>query len=158
MKLLNIGFSLLLLALSGCSLFTVTPSSVTNGQRAAYNGVSLLQNRAEAIINRYAEDCKKAVQYHLHYVCEKEILDLQNSGWNKEYIDSQEIKLRKKRDEKIVKAHQDIDEIADDMRKQVKQNHEVVRQLIGAVYNYLSTTPIEVDGIDYLVEKLREVR
>lgn len=154
MKALLIGLCSLLLA--SCSLFERTPDSVVRGQRAIYQSVAVLEQNTNIIIDRYVEDTKKAVTYHLHFVCEKQILDLQGSDYDEEYINQRSEYFRSQRDRKIKEALEDIDEIALGMREQTATNHQLMRKLIGAVYNYLSTTPIEVDDIDFWIDRLKQ--
>lgn len=153
----NLLICSLLSLLAGCSLFHTTPPSVVNGQRAIYQGIALMQDNTNKIIDRYVTDTKASVTYHLHFVCQKEIMSLDDDeyeGYTDTWTETRKQRLRKQRDDKIKSSFADIDKIAEEMRIQVSQNNEIVRKLVGSVYNYLSTTPIEVDNIGFLIEKL----
>ena len=145
--------------LSGCSLFSHIPDNVIRGQRTIYENVNVSEENANQIIDRYVKDTKAAVTYHLHYVCEKEILDVDQGdsyeGYSDEWKEGRKDRLRKQRDDKIKSSFDDIDKIAEEMRAQITLNSQIARKLVGAVYNYLSTTPIEVDDIDFWIEKLK---
>ena len=143
--------------LASCSLFHTTPPSVVNGQRAIYQGVSLMHDNTNKIIDRYTADTKASVTYHLHFVCEKEILaldDENHEGYTDTWIETRRGRLRKQRDDKIKSSLADIDKIAEGMRTQTSENNEIIKRLVGSVYNYLSTTPSGIDNIDFLIEKL----
>jgi len=155
MKSLLICLSLLLLG--GCGLFHETPPSVVKGQRAVYESVLLLEENSNEIIDRYVEDTKAAVTYHLYFVCENRIKDIERQVYSDEYIKRRSDELRSERDHKIRDAHKDIDKIASEMRLQISTNHNVVRKLIAAIYNYMSATPIELDQLDFWVDKLHKV-
>jgi len=116
-----------------------------------------MQDNTNKIIDRYVTDTKASVTYHLHFVCQKEIMSLDDDeyeGYTDTWTETRKQRLRKQRDDKIKSSFADIDKIAEEMRIQVSQNNEIVRKLVGSVYNYLSTTPIEVDNIGFLIEKL----
>lgn len=155
MRTLLIGFTLSLL--SSCSLFSEAPENVIRGQRMLYTGITLLEENALKIIDEYEDKCKKLTTYHLHFVCEDQIKDFEkNEGWSQEYINSRSEHARKERDRKIKSAFDDIEKIANEMRETTTVNHELLRKMIGAVYNYLSTSPIEVDDVDFWVEKFQQ--
>jgi len=153
----------LLSLLSSCSLLEKTPSSVINGQKSIYQGIIVLEENANKIIDRYVEDTKASVTYHLHFVCEKTIQDLveeyNDSEYdNNTYVEQRSDYHRKKRDQKISKAHADIDKIAKQMRRDVSNNHIIIKKLTAAIYNHMSTTPIEVDNLDFWVDRLSKLR
>ena len=157
----NLLICSLLSLLAGCSLFYTTPPSVVNGQRAVYQGITLMKENSDTIIDRYATDTKSAVTYHLHFVCETRIKDIDTGfydDWDDasrdNYTEQESERFRSQRDRKIKSAHSDIDKIAEEMKRGVAINHNAMRKLVSAIYNYLSTTPIEVDNIGFLIEKL----
>jgi len=153
----NLLICLSFLLLGGCGLFHETPPSVVRGQRAVYESVLLLEENSNEIIDRYVADTKAAVTYHLHFVCEIKIKDLEGQTYSDEYIKRRSDEYRDDRDDKIQKAHKDIDKIATEMRSQVSKNHSVVGKLVAAIYNYMSATPIELDQLDFWVGKLHQV-
>ena len=156
----NLLICSLLSLLASCSLFHTTPPSVVNGQRAVYQGIALMKENTDKIIDRYVADTKAAVTYHLHFVCEKEILALDDEdyeGYTDTWTETRRERLRKQRDDKIKSSFADIDKIAEGMRTRVSENNEIIRKLVGSVYNYLSTTPIGIDNIGFLIEKLDAV-
>jgi len=119
-----------------------------------------MKENTDKIIDRYVADTKAAVTYHLHFVCEKEILALDDEdyeGYTDTWTETRRERLRKQRDDKIKSSFADIDKIAEGMRTRVSENNEIIRKLVGSVYNYLSTTPIGIDNIGFLIEKLDAV-
>lgn len=152
----NLLICLPLLLLGSCSLFSHAPPSVVEGQRAVYQSVIMSEQNANKIIDRYVKDTKASVTYHLHYVCEREIrhLEEEDDGEYPSWLESRKSTLRNNRDEKIKKSMADIDKIAKDMRLQISENAQVARRLTASVYNYLSTTPVEVDNIGFWINQL----
>tara|TARA_S200002703_G_scaffold149410_1_gene146928 strand:- start:582 stop:1058 length:477 start_codon:yes stop_codon:yes gene_type:complete len=151
----NLLICSLLSLLGSCSLFSHVPQSVIEGQRAVYQSAITAEQNANKIIDRYVKDTKASVTYHLHYVCEKEILELEDEDDDyPQWTENRKETLRNERDRKIKRAHADIDKIAKEMRQQIMRNAHITRRLVGSVYNYLSTTPVEVDNIGYWVEQL----
>lgn len=150
MKLVNIGLSALLLALPGCGLFTSVPPSVVRGQQGVYQGLSLAEENNEAILNRYEQDCKAAVVYHLNFVYETKIKDAES---DQELTSS----LEQERDAAIADAFAGIEKVAQEMRKKSSQNLMLTKKLTESVYNYMSSTPIDVSSVDFWLERMRDV-
>jgi len=152
----NLLICLSLSLLGSCSLFSHAPSSVIEGQRAVYQSVIMSEQNANKIIDRYVKDTKASVTYHLHYVCEKKILSLEEDQDDEypQWTETQKQRYRNTRDEKIKKSLADIDAIAKNMRLQISENAQIARRLTASVYNYLSTTPVEVDNIGFWIEQL----
>ena len=150
---------LLFLLLTSCmgGLFSETPDSVLRGQRAIYQAVTLDEENDNKIINRYVEDCKSAVTYHITFVTEQKIQLLQNDddidAETKQLMISE---LEAERDEQLAAAYADIEKIAEEMRSTVTTNHDITRKLVEAVHSYLSTTPIQVDDVDFWIERLNK--
>ena len=65
--------------------------------------------------------------------------------------------LEGERDQKIADDFIGIEARVEEMRESTMENHRITKKLIEAVYNYLSTTPIQVDNIDFWIKKLEEV-
>lgn len=147
-----------LLLLTGCmGMFSETPQSVIRGQRAIYQAITLDEENDNKIINRYVEDCKAAITYHINYVFEPTIEDIRNDTIRSEQEKAEQIQqLEAQRQEQLDEAYANIDRIANEMRATVTTNHDVMRKLVEAVHSYLSTTPIQVDDIDFLIERLNK--
>lgn len=150
--------SLLVLLFSSCSLFEKTPESVVKGQRAVYQAVLVAEENDEIIIKRYIEDNKLAVVYHIEFVYEPKIdFVRRRTDLSPEQKSEQIAELERLRQNAIDAAFGDIERIAEDMRAQVIKHHTATRRLIESIYNYLSTSPIEVDNIEFWIEKLKQV-
>jgi len=150
--------SLLALLLNGCSLFEKTPESVVKGQRAVYQAVLVAEENDETIIKRYLEDTKKAVLYHIEFVFEPKINAIrENPDLSREDKSMQIAALERERQATIDELFGIFESNAEDMRTQVIKHHTATRSLIESIYNYLSTSPIEVDNIEFWIEKLKQV-
>lgn len=158
MKRLLICLSFLLLT-SCQGLFGGTPQSVINGQRAIYQSVLIAEENDNKIINRYIQDTKAAVTYHINYVFEPSIdavrKDLNLSSDEKS---EQILTIERNRQAKLDAAYVDIERIAEDMRSQAMQHHGITRKLAESIYNYLSVTPIGIDNLDFWIEKMQQVQ
>ena len=155
-KILLIG--LLALLLSGCSLFEKTPQRVVEGQRAVYQGILLAEENDEKIIKRYIEDTKAAITYHVNFVLEPKINVIrENPDLNRAQKSEQIAVIERQRQAQLDEAFGNIERIAEDMRSQAMKNHKITKRLVESIYNYLSTSPIEVDNIEFWIEKLKQV-
>jgi uncharacterized protein YnzC (UPF0291/DUF896 family) len=149
----------LLLLLTSCSLFEGTPKRVVEGQRAAYQGVLLAEENDKQIIKRYVEDVKATVTYHVNFTFEPKIDAIRiNPDLSREEKSEQIAEMERKRQAQLDEAFSNIDKNAADMLKQTLANHRATKRLIESIYNYLSTSPIEVDIIPFLIEKFNETR
>lgn len=158
MKTSNISMVLLLLALPACSLFEKTPDSVVSGQRAVYQGLLLAEQNTEAILKRYEEDNKAAATYHINFVFEPKIDAIRRQpDLTKEEKSAQIAELEAQRDQTLQEAFAAIEKLAADMRSTSMQNLAVTKKLTESVYNYLSTSPIEIDNIEFWIEKLKQL-
>lgn len=151
MKLANIGLTALLLGLPGCGLFTSVPPSVIRGQQGVHQGLTLAEDNTRAILDRYEQDCKAAITYHLNFVYEIKIMEAKLTDG--ELATS----LEKERDAAIANAFTDIEKVAQEMRKKSMQNLMLAKKLTESVYNYMSSTPIDVSSVDFWLERLNEV-
>ncbi len=142
------------LLLTSCSLFEKTPSVVLGGQRAVYQSVMMGEEASMNVIDVYVSDSKKAVTYHLNYIFQLDISSVDSSVWEKEYKQRRKLEIEKKRDEKLKKAYDNIDRRANSMRSVIKKRHKATLRLVGSVYNYLSTNPIEIDNMEFWIKKL----
>lgn len=157
-KISNIGIVLLLLALPACSLFQTTPDSVVAGQRAVYQGLILAEQNNDAILRRYEEDNKAAATYHINFVFEPKIDTIRRQpDLSKEEKSAQIAEIEAQRDHTLQEAFAAIEKIVSDMRTTSSQNLMVTKKLTESVYNYLSTSPIEIDNIDFWIEKLKQL-
>lgn len=156
MRTLLIG--LLALLLSGCSLFVKTPPRVVEGQRAVYQGILIAEENDRKIVNRYIQDTKAAVTYHINFVFEPKINAIrEDPALSREEKSQQIAELERKRQAQLDAAFADIDKNASDMLTQAVQNHNVTKKLVESIYNYLSTSPIEIDNIEFWIEKLKQL-
>jgi len=149
---------ILVLLLQSCSFFTKTPKGVIEGQRAVYQSVLSSHASVEKIIDTYVTDCKKLIMYHTNYVFQLKLKEIE--GWEEnDWRDKEEHKHRAevKKDDEIKRAFESLDLRADFMRSEAKKHHDISLKLIGAIYDYLSTSPIEVDNLDYWVNKLAKI-
>ncbi len=150
--------SLLALLLGGCSLFEKTPQPVIEGQRAVYQGILIAEENINKIIDRYIADNKAAVTYHVNYVYEPKIDFIRrNPDLSREQKSEQIAELERFRQARLDEVFADIERIAEDMRSQAMKHHKVTKRLVESIYNYLSTSPIEVDNIEFWIEKLKQV-
>ena len=155
-KTLLIG--LLALLLSGCSLFEKTPRHVIEGQRAIYQGILLAEENDEMIIKRYVEDTKASITYHVNFIFEPKIDAIrENPDLSREQKSEQIAVIEHQRQAQLDEAFGNIERIAGDMRSQVMKNHKITKRLVESIYNYLSTSPIEIDNIEFWIEKLKQV-
>jgi hypothetical protein len=139
-------------------LFEKTPSSVVEGQRAAYQGMILAEQNDEEILRRYEEDTKAAITYHVNFVYEPKINTIrEDPDLSREDKSLQIAALERERQAKLDAVYGDIEENVEEMRQKVMQNHSITKKLLEAVYNYLSTSPIEIDNIEFWIEKLRQI-
>jgi hypothetical protein len=150
--------SSLVLLLTSCSLFEKTPQRVVEGQRAVYQGILLAEENDDKIIDRYIADNKAAVTYHINYVFEPKINAIrENPDLSREEKSEQIAALERDRQAQLDQIFADIEKNAEDMRTQAMKNHRVTKKLVEAIYNYLSTTPIEIDNLEFWVEKLKQI-
>ena len=147
----------LALLLSSCSLFQTTPDSVIKGQRAVYQSVLVGEASAMKLIDRYVEDCKKLVAYHEYYIMLLDIQDTEGREWDRETKNRHNKSAQEYRDKKLKKSYDLIDKRADKMREDVKKHYGISLRLVGSVYNYLSTSPIEIDNMEFWIEKLDRI-
>lgn len=141
-----------------CSLFESTPQRVVEGQRAVYQGITLAEENDNKIINRYLQDTKAAVTYHINFVFEPQIDAIRrDSEMTREEKSEKIAALERTRQTQIDSAFADIENIAEDMRSQAMQNHTITKKLVESIYNYLSTSPITIDNLEFWIEKLKQV-
>lgn len=153
----------LALLLSSCSLFHTTPPAVIKGQRAVYQSVLVGEAAAMKLIDQYEEDSKRLVTYHANYVFQLKLKDIDNSAepgedesWRPS-LDTQRKNAEEKRDQEVKKAFVLIDKRVAKMREDTKKHYAISQKLVGAVYNYLSTSPIEIDNMEFWINKLDQI-
>ncbi len=153
MKLPLICISFLLF--TSCSLFERTPTVVLEGQRAVYQSVITGEEYTTQIIDTYVSHSKKASAYHINYVFQLKIEENNNQPiWDKEHKLSWNHVAETHRDAHLKRSYDLIDQHAQDMRDGMKTRNKITLRLIASVYNYLSTHPIEVDNIEFWIDKL----
>ena len=156
MRATLIGLTCLLL--TGCSLFEKTPQRVVEGQRGVYQGILNAEENDKVILKRYIEDCKALVTYHENWVFEPKIDAIRkNPDLSREEKSEQIAVLERERQAKLDSHFAKIEQIAEEMRVKAMKNHEITRKLVESIYNYLSTSPIEVDNLEFWIEKLKQV-
>ena len=146
------------LLLSSCSLFETTPEAVIKGQRAVYQSVLVVEATTNAILDQYMKDCKRLITYHTSYVFQlrlQEIESWEQNDWRDKAQYKQE--AEDKRDAEIAKAFKSLEERAAKLRAVAKRNHSLALRLAASVYNYLSTSPIEIDNMEFWIEKLDRI-
>ena len=153
-KLLLIGVAFLLLP--SCSLFEATPQKVVNGQLAVYQSVIIAEKNALQLLDVYVRDCKKLAAYHENYIMQLDIDDTMRTVEDAEKRAIYHRTSETNRDRKLKRAYDLIDKKAEKMRQQIKKHHKVSLKLVDSVYNYLSTTPINIDNLEYWIEQLDE--
>jgi hypothetical protein len=130
---------------------------VVEGQRAVYQGILLAEENDAKIIKRYIEDTKATITYHVNFVLEPKINAIrENPDLSREEKSEQIAVIERQRQAQLDEAFGNIEKIAEDMRLQAMKNHAVTKKLVESIYNYLSTSPIEVDNIEFWIEKLQQ--
>jgi hypothetical protein len=154
----SIFITLILLLLSSCSLFEKTPQSVVDGQRAVYQGVIAAEENINVIIDRYIRDCKATVTYHENFIFEPKIDSIRlDPSLSKEEKSLQITELERERQKKLDSTFASIEKIGEDMRAKALQNLTITKKLVTSIYNYMSTSPIEIDNLEFWIEKLKQV-
>ena len=149
--------TLLLAALCSCSAFSDTPDTVLEGQRGIYRATSILQQNYEDLLSKYERDVKAMVVYHNNYVYERLIVEIENNDeFSEEFKQESIASLELERDLKIEQGLNQIDTIVRDFRVTPLRNFEITLLLTETVYNYLSTSPIKFDDINYWIKELDE--
>lgn len=149
---------LLISLLSGCSLFEKTPQSVIEGQRAVYQGILLAEENDEKIIKKYIEDTKATITYHVNFVLEPKINAIrENPDLSRTEKSEQIAMIERQRQAQLDEAYGNIERIAEEMRARAMKNHKITKRLVESIYNYLSTSPIKIDNIEFWIEKLKQV-
>lgn len=155
-KCLPIGT--LIWLLGACSLFDSTPQKVVDGQRGAYQGLLVIDDNIKQILDTYETDNKAAVVYHLNFVYEQKIDAIRK---NDALSDKERLgviaELESSRTTELTEALHKIEKKKRAMLEQVDQNVFASKKLVEAVYNYMSTTPITVDNVDFWILKMSEV-
>ena len=147
------------LLLTSCSLFQTTPDAVIKGQRAVYQSILVNEAIAHRVIDTYVLHCKKLVMYHANYVFQlklDEISKQEEREWGLSKTEQKRAAEVNKNAE-IDKAFKSLQVKANAMRMQIKKNHAISLRLVGAIYNYLSTSPIELDNMEFWVNKLDQI-
>jgi hypothetical protein len=146
-----------LLLLSGCSLFEKTPSSVSDGQRGVYQSTIVNGEHVNLILDEHLKDNTAAVTYHYNFIYELEIDRIRKKpDLSREEKSLQISVLESKRDSEIGETIAKIESKVLEFRLKSDQNYKITKRLIESVYNYLSTNPIEIDNIDFWIDRLNK--
>ena len=149
---------ILLLSLVGCGLFEKTPDSVVKGQRGVYQGIIVAEQNDEELLRQYEADNKAAVTYHINFIFEPKIEAIRKDpSLSREEKSLQITEIEKQRDGAISEAYAAIENKTSSMRDRIMKNHTINKKLVEAVYLYLSTTPIQIDNMEFWLEKLKEI-
>jgi len=144
-----------MLLLASCSLFSETPPKVIEGQRGAYKGLLVIEENVSTILKVYEQDCKAAVKYHAEYIWQ---LKINQASLSKTLTPELQVTLDSERDSEITSAFSKIDQKKESLEKAVNTNFIATKQLIEAIYNYMSTTPIGIDNVDFWILKIDEAQ
>lgn len=151
-------YAIFLGLLASCSWGTSIPPKVLEGQRGVYQGISVLDENIQMILQAYEDDNKAAVTYHINYVYEEKIDIVRRNASLDEATRSESIaNLERKRDEQIRSTFLKIESRRKEMMTATTQNVFLTRKLVEAVYGYMSATPITIDNVDFWIEKLVQV-
>ena len=149
----------LILLLSSCSLFQTTPDPIIKGQRAVYQSILVNEATANQILDTYIRNCQQLVMYHASYVFQlklDEIAEQEEREWGLSKTE-QKRAAEISKDTEIAKAFKSLQTTVSVMRERIKKNHAMSLRLVGAIYNYLSTSPIEIDNMEFWVDKLDKI-
>lgn len=143
--------------LASCSLFSSMPPKVIEGQRVAHQGLILIEDNINSILDIYERDCKAAVTYHVTFIYEPKFDEVRANEYLTEHEIGVEIdELRSKRDDEIKAAFTKIEARKQDMLASITANTMATKKLIEAVYDYMSATPIAIDNADFWIVKIVE--
>jgi hypothetical protein len=144
--------------LAACSLFEKTPPQVTEGQRGTYQGLLIIEDNVKSILAEYEKDCKATISYHENFIYEQKIDVLRkDASLSKEDKSAKIAELESARDKEIQDTFAKIEAKRTKMQTQFEATITPVKQLVESVYNYLSTTPIVIDNVDYWIAKIKKV-
>jgi hypothetical protein len=131
---------------------------VVEGQRGVYQGILLMEQNTTTILDEYEKDCKAAIAYHLNFIYEPKIDEIRkNARLSKEDKSTQIAALESERDKQIQDTYDKIVAKRTNMAKQATATSGPTKQLVESIYNYLSTTPITIDNVDYWIAKIKKV-
>ena len=142
------------LLFTSCSLFESTPTVVLEGQRAIYQSVITSEEYTTQIIDTYVAHSKRASAYHVNYVFQLKIEENNRQDWDQESKHHWNRVAGTDRDARLKKAYDLIDKHAAGMRDGMKTRSKITLRLVASVYNYLATHPIEVDNIEFWIDRL----
>ena len=144
--------------LASCSLFQTTPPKVVEGQRGVYQGILMMEQNDVTILNEYEKDCKAAITYHDNYIYEQQIEAVRkNATLTEQQRATQIAELEAKREAEIKDTFDKIEAKRAKMAQQSVATSGPTKQLVESIYNYLSTTPITIDNVDYWIAKIKQV-
>ena len=138
-----------------CSLFSETPQNIINGQRSIYDGILIVEENIQEIIDIYERDNKMAVSYHINYILELELNKIRLSQEISDFERQTNIEFfQKQRDKEMRDAFASIEKNANNMRRDISRNIRSIKQLTESIYNYLSATSLSVDAIPILIDRV----
>lgn len=151
-------YALTFLLLGSCSLWSSVPQKVLDGQRGIYQGIIVLEENGNAILDAYEQDNKAAITYHVNFIYQQKIesiasnLSLSNEDKRTKLVEAEFAK-----DSEIREAFTKIELRRQEMGVKIAKNALASKRLVEAVYSYLSSTPITIDNVDFWIEKIVEV-
>ena len=141
--------------LSSCSLFTTIPPKVVEGQRAAYQGVILIDESITQLLDTYERDNKATITYHMNFIYQPKINEVNyDQTLSGEEKVMQIAALEAKRDSETKEIFVKIEDRRRVLASNMAPNIDATKRLLEAVYNYLSTTPITIDNVDFWIKRL----
>lgn len=165
--------------LPSCFLFAGTHPDVVKGQLAAYEGVKNLEHNHDALLTEFETQQKLLITYIHNYAFqvnfdhfqqdhpiadgpyneseEDQATREQENRSNQIAVEEKRIELEAKRDKAIAKDHARVDENMVKWRAIGKKGHSSVKELLTAVYNNISASPIQLDTIATMVDKSHEL-
>lgn len=153
LKTILIGLSISLL--NSCSLFTTIPSKVVEGQKGAYQGLILIEESITQLLDIYERDHKAAITYHMNFIYQDRIISANQDGsLTPEERTMQVAALEAKRDSETKEIFLKIEDRRRVLASNVAPNIDATKRLLEAVYNYLSTTPVTIDNVDFWIKRL----
>lgn len=143
---MNKGLLFSLVVFGSCSLFTDYPEPIQAAQRNTYAGLQLLESNYNDTADYWMSQQLKIITYYENYIAELRI----GNGGDKAAIEAElNTKLKSYKDK--------LTQTLEEQKSKSKKNFILVKQLAEAVYNYISTTPISLDNIDFLIDQAKEL-
>lgn len=136
-----------LLLLSSCGSFFQPSQEVVRAQQTAYIGVGKLEQNYSLLLDEYEVRTKALITYIYNFEYEQRMSDAKNSG------DERLVReLEVMRDVAIQDGFRQVDEALSQWRDVGQSGHRSVKELLSAVYEYMTTTSISVADLTELID------